>query len=279
MSMFDLHVHTTASDGHFSPLEIVDKARVYGLKALAITDHDTTNGIEEAIAAGKEKNIIIIPGIELSTDYQGKEIHILGYFMDYHAQEFQVKLMLFRDDRKLRAQKIVTKLNTLGYEILFEDVLVFSQGGTIGRPHIAQALLAKGAIKTAKEAFDKLIGRDKPAYVPRQKLTPHEAVMLIRDFNGIPVMAHPGLAGKDNIIPELTQSGLMGIEVFHPDHKLHDIIKYQIIAKENNLLITGGSDFHGNGSHSKSSLGVSNADYSIVTDLLLAKERLNNANC
>lgn len=277
MTTFDLHVHTTASDGHFTPKEVIDKAKIMGLKAIAITDHDTTAGIAEALSTAINKDIIVIPGIELSSDYNDKEVHILGYFMDYNDTQFQDVLKIFRNDRKERADKMVRKLNKLGYEITFNDVLKYSDNGSVGRPHIAQALIAKGYINSIGEAFDKLLSREKPAYVPREKLTPHEAVKLVRKHNGIPVIAHPGIANYDTLIPELINVGLMGIEVYHPEHGLQDIIKYLTIARSHDLLVTGGSDFHGAGPQSKCNLGVPDAEFTLVQTLLKAKETLNNA--
>lgn len=279
MSMIDLHVHTSASDGFYEPGEVIKKARESGLKAIAITDHDTTDGVEEAYQKSQETGLLLIPGVELSTEFDEKEIHILGYLMNYQEEGFQKELLVFRNERLERAKKMVEKLNILGYNITFENVKEFSKGAALGRPHIAEALIAKGYLKSIKEAFTTLLGRGKPAYVPRNKLTPQGAVQLIRRYKGIPIIAHPGLAQRDYIIPELLQDGLMGIEVYHPDHKLRDIIKYQTIAESHKLLITAGSDFHGTGSNAKCLLGVPGVDMSIVESLLKAKESLENASC
>lgn len=280
MASVDLHVHTSASDGFFAPREVIYKAKKSGLSAIAITDHDTTDGLSEALASlTAEDRFTIIPGVELSTDYENQDIHILGYYMNYKEEGFQNVLADFREKRSKRALEIVEKLNSLGYEINYEEILKIAKNSAVGRPHIASALVSMGYTKNNSEAFDKLLKRGKPAYVPKHKISPTEAVRFIRYFRGIPVIAHPGLAGKDHIIPVLVKAGLLGIEVYHSDHKLQDVLKYLNLAKRYGMLITGGSDFHGIEPTRKRVMGVPELEMNTVIEMKNIKEKLENAIC
>jgi len=242
----DLHVHTTCSDGLLTPEKVVKKAFEINLGAIAITDHDTIDGILPAcVEAKKYKGLEVIPGIELSTYHQDQEVHILGYYINYDDFDLKCHLLDLQQSRKNRLEKILTKLNNLNVKIDLNDVYKHSQGASVGRPHIAQALVEKGYVSSIKEAFEKYLGKGKPAYVPREKITPFEAIKLIKKAKGVPVLAHPGLLEDDSIIPELINSGIMGIEVIHKDHTQEDTRYYTKLARERNLLLTGGSDSHG----------------------------------
>ena len=255
----DLHLHTTFSDGNLTPTELVDLCAEKGLNTISITDHDSTEGIEEAIKASeKYKDFNIIPGIELSADQPGIEVHVLGYFLDYKTDEFQEILTEFRDGRKSRALGIVQKLNDLGIQISWDQVLEIADGAAIGRPHIAQAMVDNGYIEYPKQAFDKYLGRNGLAYVSRPRLTPSGAVKLILEHSGIPVLAHPTylaqreIGGEDWVvikqnIRELKKVGLVGIEVFYNDYTHEQIHELELIASEFELIKCGGSDYHANG--------------------------------
>ncbi len=240
----DLHLHTNFSDGTMSPEELVIEASHSGLDTIAITDHDILDGIEPALSAGKEHGVEIIPGIELSAEYNGEEVHILGYYMDWQDQQFCEKIGVFRDSRRIRAMKMVDKLNELGLEIEYDDVFKQTDVNAVGRPHVAVALLERGHVDNISEAFNRFLGNDGPAYMPKHKLSPAEAIALILDVGGIPVLAHPG-ALKQEITSELVSCGLMGLEVFHPYHTSQLSDYYRDFARQNHLLITGGSDCHG----------------------------------
>ena len=240
----DLHLHSNFSDGELSPEQIVIEASRLGFAAIAITDHDILDSIEPALSAGAEYGIEIIPGVELSAESNGEEIHILGYYMDWLDQKFQEKLQEFRDSRYSRAMKIVDKLNQLGVDIDYEDVLKRADTNSVGRPHVAAALVERGHVATISEAFDRFLRDDGPAYMPKQKLTPNEAIAMILDVGGVPVLAHPG-GIKQDIIPELVSAGLMGLEAFHPSHSTYLSDYYSDLAKRYNIVITGGSDCHG----------------------------------
>jgi len=241
----DLHIHTKFSDGTLSPEQVVNKAIQLNLSAIAITDHDTTEGIYPALKKAKSTSLEVIPGIELSTHYSEQEVHILGYYFDYQGAYINNILKKLQQKRVDRAKKIVEKLNQLGIEISYERVRTIASGPSIGRPHIAEAMIEKHYVNSMKEAFDKFIGEDAPAYVHRAKLTPFEAINIIKQANGIPVLAHPGLLKDQSIIYDLIDNGIMGLEVYHSKHDENQTEYYIKVASENGLLMTGGSDSHG----------------------------------
>lgn len=241
----DLHIHTFFSDGLLSPEDVVKKAKEAGLSAIAITDHDCVDGIPGAIAAGKKSGVRVIPGVEFTTDVPGTEIHILGYYIDYKAEWLQDLLKKIRDDRVNRVGRIVAKLKAVGVDISEEEILKLAGKGSVGRPHVARALVKKGVVRTVQEAFNKYLDNEGPAYVPHFKLTPVEAVEAVKRAKGIPVFAHPGISEKDDIIPELVAKGLAGIEVFYSRHSDVQVQHYKEICEKYGLLLTGGSDFHG----------------------------------
>jgi predicted metal-dependent phosphoesterase TrpH len=245
--MTDLHTHSTFSDGTKTPADLVASCPACGVEILSLTDHDTTGGIEEAVAAGRKNGVLVIPGIELSCETD-REIHILGYNFDYRDRFFSEEIEALREERKSRTVRMIAKLNELGAGITYEDVLAHARGDSIGRPHIGAALVQKGFAAGMQEAFEKYLQRGAPAYVPRVKMTPEKAVKLILNAGGVPVLAHPLLTGFGDIRPlvaELKSYGLMGIEAYYPAHTDGQCAEYESIAMQNGLLVTSGSDFHG----------------------------------
>lgn len=247
MSKVDLHIHSNASDGRLSPVDIILQAAERGLSVIAITDHDSVDGIASAVVTAKAfSRLRVIPGIELSTDVPQGEIHVLGYFIDYTDHEFQFILEGLRNSRLKRAQGMVAKLKNLGVHLDWERVQEIAGTGSIGRPHIAQAMLEKGYISSIKEAFNKYISRNGPAYVEREKMTAVEAVELILKFNGLPVLAHPFTASNpETMIIELKAAGLIGIETYYNDYTTDEINELISFADRYGLIATGGSDYHG----------------------------------
>lgn len=248
----DLHMHTTASDGVYSPIELMHRAKEVGLRAVALTDHDTTNGIEEAAQAARALDIDFIPGIEINTDINGGEVHVLGYFIEYSRPAFQATIKVLRDARERRGERMVELLNEEGVHIKWERVREIAQG-SVGRPHVAKALLEAGYVQSIGEAFETYIGTGKPAYVPRYKLTPEDAVRLIISANGLPVIAHPiTLPGLDTLrtwLPELKAAGMVGLETYYGSYTQEDEQALLTLAHEYELIPTGGTDFHGPGIH------------------------------
>lgn len=245
--MLDLHVHSTASDGTLTPQQVVAVALEKGLRALALADHDSVAGIEPALAAAASSGLAFLPAVEISTDYEATEVHILGYFLDYHHPELLAKLSAIREAREGRAEKMVTLLREHGLNITYEQVLERANGGSVGRPHVAGALVASGHVGSPQEAFDRYLGRGRPAYVPRYKLTPQEAIALIRRCGGLPVLSHPGLVHNDALVREIIAEGIGGLEAYHSAHTQSANEKYARLAEEMGLLVTCGTDSHGPG--------------------------------
>jgi len=241
----DLHSHTTASDGALSPRELVRLAARHRVSVLAITDHDSTEGLVEAMDEAARHGIEIVPGLEINCDVPGAEIHVLGYCMDWRAPWFQDFLREQRAERVARVHRIVDRLTELGLPLTADEVFAVCKEGSPGRPHVAQAMIARGYVKSVREAFDRYLSRNGPANVPRKRFTPVEAVRLIRRARGVPVLAHPGLANRDELIPELVEAGLSGIEAFYPEHSSGQITAYRDLCARLGLIATGGSDFHG----------------------------------
>jgi len=247
-------MHTYYSDGYNTPERLIDKAKNQGIKILSITDHDSVNAISQAAEYAKKFGMEVIPGVEISTDIRDTEVHILGYFVDPDNKDLEHYLNFFREERYKRAIRMVNKLNILGLAITIEDVLVFAKDSAIGRPHIAQALLAKGQVKSFFEAFYKYIGNHAPAYERKVHLSPQSAFKIISDAGGLSFIAHPGNM-PEILIKELIDAGVDGIEVIHPSHSPDQVKFYRGIVNEYFLLESGGSDFHGGKREDDENLG------------------------
>ena len=250
MSRIDLHTHTNFSDGSFSPAALVELAHNKGLNILAITDHDTTDGLAEAMEAAQGLPLELIPGIELSTEFQGRETHILGYFIDRHDPLFQTRLKRLRSTRLERLHLILDRLHTLNVEISLAEVKHVAGSGTIGRPHIAQMLIEKGYVKGMKEAFERFLGGRGKAYVRRVVPEAAEIIAWITDAGGIPILAHPyweGMNTNETVAScrTMVEQGLRGLEVFYGAFSARQISSNLHLAHQFGLLVTGGSDFHG----------------------------------
>jgi 3',5'-nucleoside bisphosphate phosphatase len=244
-NQIDLHMHSTASDGGLRVEELMKVVAGVGLKTIALTDHDTTDGLDTAIEMGRSSGIEVIPGIELSAD-AGGEVHVLGYFLDYKNPQFQQRLEVFREQRLGRGEAMVKNLRQMGFDITWEQVLEIAGGGSVGRPHIAQALRDTGYVATINEAFEKYLYTGGPAYVEREKVTPAEAVRLIRSVGGLAVLAHPTYVKEPELVlAEMAQAGLTGIECYYGHYDDATIAKILGLADQYNLVPTGGSDFHG----------------------------------
>ncbi|QRG66016.1 PHP domain-containing protein [Brevibacillus choshinensis] len=244
----DLHTHTKASDGTCEPAENVRLAKEAGLAAVAITDHDTVAGVPAALAAAASLGIEVIPGVEVSSVGRGQDIHVLGYFVPYEDTAFQERLVSLRETRHERNKLLIGRLQELGIPITLENVYRRKQGTTdknIGRPHIAEELMELGVVGSINEAFEKYLGREGAAYVNPPRITPQEAITLIKEAGGAAVLAHPGLYDADDLVQELISFGLDGIEVNHPDNDAEQRARYTAWAQEHGLIMTGGSDFHG----------------------------------
>lgn len=248
----DLHVHTTHSDGTYTPKQVVQKAAATGIKVLAITDHDEMSGIQEAKEEAKKNKIKIIPGIECTTRFKGGNLHILGYNINPNSKPLKQLISSCQASRVEKIQKTLELLKEKeGIELTFEEVKKYSLNGTMGRPHIAQAMLEKGYISTLEEAFEKYIGKGKPAYVSGRNTTPEEVIKAIKKARGIPVLAHPFQMNLPTIeetlkkVESLVAVGLEGVEAIYPEHtqeQTYELIRY---AAMHNLYVTAGSDFHG----------------------------------
>ena len=251
LKIVDLHVHSTRSDGSMKPSDLVEYAIQKGLSAFALTDHDTTAGIEEAITAAADRNIEVIPGIEFSTEYKGRDIHILGLYLPYSNAEFQQKLTRFLDSRTVRNHKMCHALNEHGVAIQYEELLGLFPDSVITRAHYAEYLLLKGHVRSRNEAFDRFIGDYAPCFVPREKITPLQAISLVLEFGGIPILAHPllyhmGNDALDELVSLLAKGGLVGLEAVYSTNTAADERQMRALAKKYDLAISGGSDFHGN---------------------------------
>jgi 3',5'-nucleoside bisphosphate phosphatase len=259
----DLHLHTFHSDGFYSPREVILKAKKQGIDVVSITDHDSLNAIDEAMEAGREAGIEVIPGVEISSDIKGREIHLLAYYVEPHNVELERYLSFFREERIKRADRIVNKLNSIGIPLKLESVLNLAQNSAIGRPHIAQALLENNYISSFYEAFTKYIGNDGPAYESKVHVSPQSAFKIISEAGGLSFIAHPGYM-NESLLKELIDSGVDGIEVYHPSHSPQQIRFYKGIVNEYFLLESGGSDFHGGKRDDERNLGKSYTTYSAV---------------
>lgn len=266
----DLHLHTTASDGKLNPKELVYQAALLGLVVIAITDHDTVGGILPALEAAKDfPQLRVIPGVEISTELHEGEAHILGYFINYNHTHLNNMLHEIQTVRFERAKKMVNKLNNMNINIKWEIVQEIAGEGSVGRPHIAQALVKAGYILTLREAFNKYIGRECPSYVPRKKVTPTEAIELIVDANGLPVLAHPAdIKNLDSFVATLKEAGLKGMEIYYNGYSSNTIDHLLNLAHKHSLVISGGSDYHGLDDSAGTNLGSVNIPDEIVSNFL-----------
>ena len=251
MGGIDLHVHTIYSDGTFTPREAVELAASRGLDTIALTDHDTTNGLSEGMDAGEEIGVQVVPGVEFSTVYRGEGVHVLCYLMDPEDPDLSSELRRLQEDRLSRGERMVKRLRAMGYPITFARVREIAKGGNIVRPHVAQALVEAGVVPTVKDAFsDELIGAGGRAYVEKHALDPRDAVALIHRAGGACVLAHPGTWREvspvpDELIEELAAAGLDGLEASHPEHTPELQARYIEMAEGLGILWTGSSDCHG----------------------------------
>lgn len=264
-NLVDLHVHTAASDGALAPSQVVALAMERGLRFLCVTDHDTTEGLPEALAAAGA-GLEVIPGVELSCDVPEGEVHIVGYYVDHHNGELQRLLGEMRHARRERALLMVAKLAALGLPVEWARVVELAGAGSVGRPHVAQALVARGYVASVTEAFNLYLGRNGPAYVERYKLAPAEAVSLIRRAGGLAGLAHPDTAGYGEnlgqlpplevLLPELCAAGLVAIEAYYTGYTPENTNGLLAVAHRFGLIPTGGSDFHGGGVFPEAKLGA-----------------------
>ncbi|MBM6998232.1 PHP domain-containing protein [Paenibacillus sp. DXFW5] len=251
MERYDLHTHTQASDGMNQPAENVRLAKEKGLTGLAITDHDTVAGIAEALLAGKELGLDVVPGIEISTRVGEKDIHVLGYFVDPEDNRFKKRLARLRSVREERNGLIIAKLQQLGLSITLEEVKAglsrpLRPDESLGRPHIADTLVRKGYVSDMRDAFDRYLAEGKPGYASLPRISPEEAIVWIREAGGVPVLAHPGLYSDDDLVRSIVERGKpAGIEVYHSDHGPEEELRYAAMAEKYGLIVTGGSDYHG----------------------------------
>jgi len=276
MSEVDLHIHSTASDGQLSPADIVRRAAELGLTIIALADHDTVDGITPALVAARAfPGLKVIPCVEVSTDVPNGEVHLLGYFIDCTDRKLEAALSRFRNSREQRAQRMITKLEDFGIHIEWRRVQEIAGSGSVGRPHLAQAMLEKGYIASLKEAFTKYIGRGAPAYAEREKMTPVEAVELVLRANGLPVLAHPLTTDDpETMVIELKAVGLAGLEAYYNGYTTDEINELLGLASKYNLIATGGSDYHGLDTSTETMIGGADVPMECAQRLIaLAKQQ------
>jgi hypothetical protein len=272
-ALIDLHVHTSASDGELSPGEVVHAAKEAGLGAIAVTDHDTVAGLPDALAAGRRENLEVVPGVEISAEFPGGTMHILGYFIDFTSVPFLAALREFQRNRAERNPRILAKLAALGLPLEYGAVLAKARGETVGRPHIAAAMIETGYVRSADEAFGKYLARGAPAYVERRRATPQEAIRLVHEAGGAAVLAHPRQLNRPMLeirraVAQLAELGLQGLEVYHTDHTADETRAYRLWADELGLVATGGTDFHGGRIRDGTRLGVGRGNLRIPYEIL-----------
>ncbi len=276
--MIDLHVHSNKSDGTLSPSRLVQYAVEKGLTAFALTDHDTADGLDEAMAASADQPVVVIPGIEFSTSYDKKDVHVLGLYIDYKTPVFLSALAEFVSSREHRNEKMCERLREhAGIDITYETLTAANPGAVITRAHYARYLLEHGCVKSMKEAFDRYIGDNAPCFIPREKVTPLQAVRLVLEAGGIPVLAHPPLyhmseAVLDGLVRTLVENGLAGIEAFYSTYNAGEQRQMLRLAEKYHLLITGGSDFHGS-NKPEIDLGTGRGNLYISDDILNELDR------
>ncbi|MDD2371973.1 MAG: PHP domain-containing protein [Syntrophomonadaceae bacterium] len=267
---YDLHIHTTASDGVLTPQEVIDKAVEIGLKGIAISDHDTVAGLEKARQYLNTTSYCLdfIPAVELNTEAEKEEVHILGYFIDPQNAALNQRLQDIRISRYHRSEQMVSRLQEAGLKINFTQVKELAQGESIGRPHVARALINNNYVASIDEAFEKYIGWGAPGYVPRYKFLPAEAIELIKNAGGIAVLAHPGLIKNKKKVLDIINLGIEGLEVFYPEHSPEQIEELLRLARRYHLLLTGGSDYHGpGGAESRANMGSAGVSKKLADQL------------
>ncbi|MDP8236005.1 MAG: PHP domain-containing protein [Candidatus Erginobacter occultus] len=262
----DLHIHTLASDGAATAEEVLAEARQAGMAAISITDHDSVDAVGEAVALAPRYGVEVVPGIEISVDVGETEMHLLGYFIDYRDPELCRRLSYFRQIRAERADRMLEILDGMGFPLDMEALLPGQMTGSIGRLHIAQALVRAGYVKSPGEAFARYIGNDGPAYVEKLKIGVEEAMEMILRTGGAPVLAHPGQFDRDELIPGLIEKGLVGLEAYYPSHSRFAVNHYLELARHYGLAATGGSDSHGLNKENVR-IGSAAAPYSVVAQL------------
>lgn len=270
--MIDLHTHSTASDGTIKPAELVRYAVKRGIKILALTDHDTLSGLNEAEDEARCVGLDFIPGIEISATFEPGTLHILGYYMNSGDATLERNLSFLREGRDHRNRIILEKLVSLGYPLQLKDVLRFAGGQSVGRPHIADALVSRGYVGDRNEAFDRLLAKGAPAYADKERMTPGDAIALIVKAGGIPVLAHPQYLNLDDdalsgFVGELKNSGLAGLEGYYYSHSAKDVAFYRSLAEKYGLLLTGGTDYHGPGGLKRTDIGVGKGDMRVPEDV------------
>jgi len=254
--LIDLHLHTTASDGLLSPSDLVIRARAAGLFVISITDHDTTAGCDAARGAARAAGVDLIPGIEISAVDNGRDVHILGYSIDTASARLRSFLETQREERLRRVREMGDRLEALGCPVDVAPILESAaRGRSVGRPQIAAALLAKGYVATRDEAFDRFLEHGGPAYVARRGAAPSEVVAIVHEAGGVASLAHPGVLRRDDLIARLAAAGLDGLEALHSDHDEATEARYRALARDLDLLVTGGSDFHGDVQHRATRFG------------------------
>jgi len=270
----DLHIHSVASDGVYTVSQICSKAISAGLAGIAITDHDTVDGLAEIKELKKKYNDLkIVPGVEIGTYWNELDIHMLGYNINYNLNWFRDYLISLQNTRLKRMEKMISKIKNLGYEISNTEIMESAGGSSLGRPHIARVLVKKGYFPDVQQVFKSLLNRGQPAYVPRKKISPFEAIEVITAAGGIPVLAHPGLSLTEDfgLINELAKRGLLGIEVYYPLHTSETVYELLKIAASKDLLVTGGSDFHG---YEDDELGKSYVNISAIHEIYRLSKKI-----
>ncbi len=273
MRFADLHLHTIFSDGTYTPDELISESAKCGLSAIAVCDHDTIDGVVPVTAAAKLKDIEVLESIELTAEYSGQEIHVLGYLIDYERKDLKERLDFLKKERVERVYKIADKLKEKGINLKTQDVFNLASQGTVGRLHIARAMVKEGIVKSTYEAFREHIGDKCYGYVLGFKFSAEEAIKLIRSSGGIPVLAHPYIMNNDDFIPKFVDYGLMGLEAYYPEHSQGMVNAYLRLAEKYNLLVTGGSDCHGN-AKPEAKIGSIKIPYELVEKLKEAKAGL-----
>lgn len=271
MRLIDLHSHSTASDGVLSPQDLLALAKGSGVFVLALTDHDTLEGLHEAMAEAARVGVQFVPGVEITAHVEDLEVHILGHFIDPDDDRLAEFLTSSRRDRIERVHRMIDKLWALGLPLDAEEVLNLAPGHSVGRPHVAQAMIRRGYVVSLKDAFDRYLTSGKPGYVERSKIPAAMAIGAIKAAGGTASLAHPGDYGRDEIIPFLVQHGLDGLEVYHPEHDTESLFRYERKRLEYGLLAVGGSDYHGTGGLRSIGLGRPALPEARFEDLLAAR--------